>query len=412
MAWLSTRRLIDAARSTAILACVGILYSPSVATIGLIACYLAFVASGKEAVARCTAAFERPMVYWGLVFLGAVAIGMLYASVPWQERWTDLYKWRTILWFMVVLALFDEERWKDRLLVIFIAATAVAVVGSFLATAGWVRLWRDPHELLRNAGTQGMAFGSAALMCAWLTLERKSLGVPRWVWPLLGLLYVANIVFITDARSGYAVLGLGAVILVSGKVSGKQRVAVLAGLLIVGGLAFAVSSRMQAKMTAAVVQWTDESESKQITSFGSRRVFYSNSLEMLGEHWATGVGTGGFAQAYREHIANKYEPSDWRAVPATDPHNQYLAIALQQGIVGVGLFLVWIVSIAREREADRNYHRLAVAILAGWCVTSLFSSHFRTFAEGHLLATFLGVLLAAQARGTGAQAVSELSSEA
>jgi hypothetical protein len=29
-------------------------------------------------------------------------------------------------------------------------------------------------------------------------------------------------------------------------------------------------------------------------------------------------------------------------------------------------------------------------------VTSLFSSHFRTFVEGHMLATFLGVLLAAE----------------
>ena len=93
-------------------------------------------------------------------------------------------------------------------------------------------------------------------------------------------------------------------------------------------------------------------------------------------------------------------PSDWNSY-----HNQYLSIAIQQGVSGVVLFVVWIAAIAREREAPRDRHLLAIAILMSWCVTSLFSSHFRTFAEGHLLATFLGVLLAVEARAKDASPV-------
>jgi putative Mn2+ efflux pump MntP len=33
-------------------------------------------------------------------------------------------------------------------------------------------------------------------------------------------------------------------------------------------------------------------------------------------------------------------------------------------------------------------------MLLGWCATSLLSSHFKTFSEGHLLTFFLGVMLA------------------
>ena len=33
-----------------------------------------------------------------------------------------------------------------------------------------------------------------------------------------------------------------------------------------------------------------------------------------------------------------------------------------------------------------------LALLLAWCVTSLFSSHFRTFNEGHMIMLFLGVL--------------------
>jgi len=393
MALISSQRLIDLARLTAIIACVGLLYSPSVGTIGLVLTYVAFLASG-QAVSRFKGVLARPLAYWGVAFLGVVLLGMLYASVPWHDRWTDFYKWRTILWFVVALAIFDEDCWKERLLVMFLVGTAVAVVGSFASAAGWVTFRRGPHELLRNSGTQGMAFACAALICVWMTLEKKPIGQISWIWPFLGLLYVVNIVFITDGRSGYAVLGLGLFILLCWKASWRHRILIVAGLLAVGGLAFTASPRVQGKVMAAVVQWTNESESAELTNFGSRRVFYKNGVEILQENWLLGVGTGGFAQAYGDHVSKKYEASDWRTVHTTDPHNQYLSVAIQQGLVGVVLFLAWIVAIARERESRPDYHRLAVAMLAGWCVTSLFSSHFRTFAEGHLLATFLGVLLA------------------
>ncbi|HEX7766566.1 MAG TPA: O-antigen ligase family protein [Nitrospira sp.] len=411
MALISSQRLIDLARITAIIACVGLLYSPSVGTIGLVLTYVAFLASG-QAVSRFKGVLARPLAYWGVAFLGVVLLGMLYASVPWHDRWTDFYKWRTILWFVVALAIFDEDCWKERLLVMFLVGTAVAVVGSFASAAGWVTFRRGPHELLRNSGTQGMAFACAALVCVWMTLEQKPIGPISWIWPFLGLLYVGNIVFITDGRSGYAVLGLGLFILLCWKASWRHRILIVAGLLAVGGLAFTASPRVQGKVMAAVVQWTNESESAELTNFGSRRVFYKNGVEILQENWFLGVGTGGFTQAYGDHVSKKYDATDWRVVHTTDPHNQYLSVAIQQGLVGVVLFLTWIIAIARERESRSDYHRLAVAILAGWCVTSLFSSHFRTFAEGHLLATFLGVLLAVDLPSVATQPAVTTSREA
>lgn len=395
MTMISFPKSINLARIAAMVACVGLLYSPTVATIGLIVSYAAFLASGQAGF-RFKHVLARPLGYWGIVFLGVVLLGMVYASAPWHDRWIDFFKWRTILWFLVMLAIFDEARWKERFLVMFLIGTAVAVAGSFLSAAGWVAFRRGPHELLRNNVTQGMAFACAALVCVWLVMRKQSIGKTTWIWPALGLLCILNIIFITDSRSGYAVLGCGLTVILMWKASQKQRVLIMTGLLIAGGLAFSASPRMQTKMMTAVVEWTSESESAELTNFGSRRVFYKNSVEILQENWLWGVGTGGFSQAYGDYVTKKYGESDWRALRTTDPHNQYLAIAIQQGIGGVALFLVWIVAVACEAEARRDYHRLAVAILIGWCVTSLFSSQFRTFAEGHLLTTFLGVLLAVE----------------
>ena len=385
---------LNVARVSAIIAGIGILYSPTVASVALVTTYVAFVASG-QAVVRFRQVFGRPAVYWAAIFLAVVLIGMTYASVPWSDRGTDLLKWRTILWFVVLLSIFDDERWKTRLLVMFIVGTAVGLVISFVAAAGWVTLLRGPGALLRNSATQSMGFAVAALLCLWMFLEKSLQGHMRWIVPVLGLLYVANIAFITSGRSGYVILGIGCAVLLLWKAAPLRQLAVVLGLSIMAILAFSLSSRMQDYIALGVDQWVQEPESATLTNMASRRVYYQNTVEILQDHWLIGIGTGGFKQAYTEQVTRKYDPSNWRAEPIGDPHNQYLAVLTQHGIGGLAVFLVWIVAIARDMRGLPKYRKLALGLLFGWCVTSLFSSHFRTFAEGHLLTTFLGVLLSA-----------------
>ena len=385
---------LNVARVSAIIAGIGILYSPTVASVALVTTYVAFVASG-QAVVRFRQVFGRPAVYWAAIFLAVVLIGMTYASVPWSDRGTDLLKWRTILWFVVLLSIFDDERWKTRLLVTFVVGTAVALVASFVSAAGWVTLWRNPDALLRSWVTQGMGFAVAALVCLRMLLDKRLQGHMRWIVPVLGLLYVANMVFITNGRSGYVILGIGCVVLLLWEASHLQRLAIVLGLSLAAILAFSFPSRMQDKIVLGVDEWMHESELTSATSMGLRRVYYLNTLEIIQDHWLLGVGSGGFKQAYTEQVTHKYDPSDWRADPIGDPHNQYLAVFAQHGIGGLAVFLIWIVAIARDMRGLPKYRKLALGLLFGWCVTSLFSSHFRTFAEGHLLTTFLGVLLSA-----------------
>ena len=402
---------INAARVSAIIAGVGILYSPTVASGALIATYVAFVASG-QAVVRFRQVFARPSVYWGVIFLAVVLIGMTYGSVSWSDRGTDLLKWRTILWFIVLLSIFDDERWKTQLLLMFIVGTAVALAASFVAATGWVTLWRGPEALLRNAVTQGMGFAVAALLCLWMFLEKRLQGHMRWVVPVLGLFYVANMVFITNGRSGYIILGIGCAVILLWKAAPLRQLAMVSGLSLVVILAFSLSSRMQDNIVLGVNQWVQEPESATLTNMASRRVYYQNTLEILQNHWLLGVGSGGFKQAYTEHVTRKYDPSNWRAEPIGDPHNQYLAVLTQYGIGGLAVFLAWIVAIARDMRGLPKYRKLALGLLFGWCVTSLFSSHFRTFAEGHLITTFLGVLLSAQAMKDHSEVVSGPQAEA
>ena len=402
--------LINAARVLVIITCVGMFYSPTVASITMVPAYVSFLASG-QVVWRIKRVCNRPMVYWGIVFLATVFLGVIYSSVPWYDRWMDFFKWRIIIWFFLVLALFDEEVWTIRLMGTFLAGLAVGLLWSFLTAAGWITFWKGAEAVLRNNVTQGMGFAVAALVCVWMVSQGAFSRRSNWILLGLGMLFVLNMVFVTTGRSGYVVLGIGLGVMSLWNTSLMQRTLIMVGLPVVAILAFSFSPRMQDYIILGVDQWMHESESKSLTSMGVRRVFYVNTLEILQDHWMIGVGTGGFKQAYAEHVTHKYDSSDWRASPTGDPHNQYLAVFAKHGIGGLAVFLVWIIAIARDKCDLPKYRMLALAILCGWCVTSLFSSHFRTFVEGHLLMTFLGALLATAPVGSQPVLAKEMLSE-
>lgn len=380
---------IDVARVGTIIAAVAVLYSPTVASAALITTYVAFVASG-QALLRFKQVFQRPSVYWGLVFLAVVLIGVTYASVPWPDRWIDVYTWRTMLWFFVVLSIFDEERWKIRLMVVFILVAAVGLVVSFVTATGCTS-----DAILQNRVTQGMGFALAAVVCLWMIMENTLSKRMRWMVTVLGPLFVANVVFISIGRSGYVILGLGFAVLLLWKASPLQQLVIALGLPIAAVLAFSISPCMRDRIISGVNEWTQYAEK---TSMGTRRALYVNTLEILEDHWLFGLGTGGFRQAYIEHVAKKYGPRDWRADPhwyTSHPHNQYLGVLAEHGIGGLAAFFAWIVAIARDKVGPPACRKLALAILCGWCVTSLFHHKFEAIAEGYLLMTFLGALLAA-----------------
>jgi hypothetical protein len=70
-----------------------------------------------------------------------------------------------------------------------------------------------------------------------------------------------------------------------------------------------------------------------------------------------------------------------------------MKIIAEQGLVGLLVFLGFLAAALRQR-CSAPYRLMGLGVLAAWCVTSLFSSHFSTFAEGRVIALWLGAMLA------------------
>jgi O-antigen ligase len=247
------------------------------------------------------------------------------------------------------------------------------------------------RDLLRNRGTQGMALAIAVLCSIWLALGAA--GTRRWVWLVLGALAAAAALVPTIGRSGHlALLIMVGVFALAMLREPRYRVGAL-GVAVLVALAAALTPNVRERLAVAVDEFrTAQAGKGELTSFGIRAVMYENSLRVVAQHPWIGVGTGAFAAAYAKEIEGRY--TDWRATPTVDPHNQYLFFAAELGVLGLLVFLGYIGAALLDRGDGSSARWVAVAILLAWCATSLFSSHFKTFAEGHLLAMFLGVMLA------------------
>ena len=128
-----------------------------------------------------------------------------------------------------------------------------------------------------------------------------------------------------------------------------------------------------------------------------RLMAYENTLELVKERPLIGYGTGSFEKVFGNHV--KYKYSDWRNRKISDPHNQYLFIVFENGLIGLLIFLCFLLSpfFVKLQKKD-SYYYIGIGVLLTWSMTSFFSSHFRTFSEGHLVAFFIGVMFSSQNR--------------
>ena len=154
----------------------------------------------------------------------------------------------------------------------------------------------------------------------------------------------------------------------------------------------ATAKSLQQRIKLGWDEKTNYQTSENVTSIGIRVIFAQNTWELIQQKPLLGYGTSSFKSVYSPHAAAKYQ--DWRGDPTTDPHNQYLFVWLENGLFGLLIFLTYIYTAIRQGGTQRPYGAIAASVLVAIAAASLFNSNFKTFPEGHLLAFFVGCLLA------------------
>lgn len=388
-----TSRCLNAARYGAIAVAVCAPFSTALTSVAAGVMVLAWLLSGA-AHHVLAEALRQPIGKALAIFLLVTSTGLLYGAAPMPDRWAEFLGWRRLGYALVLLGLFGELHWKQRFVKAFLVAATLGAVASFLAMAGWIpsKTSQAAGVLLQNHAVQGITFG-LAMLCA-LHLSRGFTDRRHGSLLALAALFAANIVFVTPARSGYLAM-LIALLVWGWSIAGWRRAITVTALIVAAmTAAYLASSTMRTRVDQAVRETLHASDAEQLTSMGTRVLFYQTAVEMIRERPLFGYGSAGFGAEYTRIVSQRY--SDWRATPASDPHNIYLLILATHGFFGLVAFLYFLFSALRHTPRDAMQW-IGTGSLLIVMATSLFSSHFRTFPEGHLIGMFLGVMLARQA---------------
>jgi O-antigen ligase len=382
--------VVDLARWMVIFLSITILFSPFLTNVLEITLF-GLCVFNQELRRRFTEIKKQPLLIGVGAFILMLIIGCFYSVADYQDTLRSLWGWRKILLLPIALSLFADHVWKDRFIKICVGFIFLCSLLSIVSFMWQFEVYRfAPGIVIRHYATQGMVFAVAIFSIAMGFIYQKKFNVQH-EWPqifyMISLLIA--IIFMTPGRSGYLALIVLSIYFCYRTITYKKNywVALFVCLLIPSLLLN--SSMVKDRVNLGVYEISNVSTvHEKETSMGSRIIAWKNAIELIKEHPLFGVGTGGYEQAFVDHMKD-YE--GWFI--KHDPHNQFLKIFAELGIVGLVIFLSFL-GAALFQKTPPFYFNLSLGVLLAWCGTSLFSSHFSTFTEGRFIYLWLGVLLA------------------
>ncbi len=248
----------------------------------------------------------------------------------------------------------------------------------------------DPCLFTSHISYTPMLAWAAYLLFSAVLFDSK---LPRRAKPWLsaaGLLVVIDL-FLTKGVAGYA-----AIIMLLGLLVLQWRKNILwpaLTVLLLAGSAYWVSPAVHRRVdqnireVVNVFEGTASKENRECgrvenTSIGPRMVFWENTWQIIKQNPVLGVGTGDFPAEY-EQVRQKRTPNHWKDV--NNPHNMYLMILAQSGIVGLAVVLTFFGCLLRRALPSPGVNAKITVGLVCFFLLIMMSDAYLTLSHTSLL---------------------------
>jgi len=335
----------------------------------------------------------NPVAVAVLCYLALYMVGLL-----WTE---DLARGLGVLtkyWKLMLLPVFlTAVRWDQRRVYagFFLAGMTVAMATTYLAWFGLLR-YADVTPQHLTHGTFHVIYNPMLAFAIYLLMHELVWGKIRAAlrWPLSGLaaLMMVNM-FITEGRSGqvvfFVLLGLFLLQILRKNIlrTGLIITFLLPSVFAVG---YQVSPVFHGRVDRACSE-IHQFHRNPNTSVGLRLLFWQNSWEIIKESPWLGVGTGDYQSAYAE-VNKRQSP---QMVATDNPHNQYVLVLCQLGLLGLaGLLGIFGAQIRQALVQRDGWEHLRLAFPL-FFLTIMFTESYLIIAQtGFLFSLFSAVLYA------------------
>jgi O-antigen ligase len=335
----------------------------------------------------------NPVALAALALFALCIVGVIWSIGSSADDLLFLRKYSNLLLIPILLTLFSEEEDRRRGLLAFCAALVVTLIASyglalgFIPTGGVITGALDDPTVFKGRISHNILMAFACVLFA--EFARTTRGRARWVYAVLALLALVNVVLMVKGRTGYVVLAGLTLLWIASNLRWKGLVAAI--VLVVAGftVVYQVSGSFHARIreaTAEAEQWRPGVATG--TSVGIRLEFYRNTFEIVKRHPLLGVGTGGFFKAYEEQVQGT------QMLPTRNPHNMYLLVLVQFGLLGLAAlaYLFYAQWRCARHLSSRSDVVLAYALVVTIALSGLFNSLIIDHTESMFLAWMAGLL--------------------
>lgn len=329
-----------------------------------------------------------------LALFGMLAVGLAYGTRNPGDDLIYFGKYADLLFIPIFITLFRDARYRDIALRWFCVAMVLTFVVAEITLLGLLDgnalLSRSPGSMgaFKYSITHGLLAAFAAFVFA-LLAQRESRWPYRILFAVLALIAIKNVLFVAGSRTAYIVLVLLLVYFFF--VAFRRRDFWIGVLALVFLLAAAYGSSPMLKervdrVAAEITDWRAGGPAE--SSVGLRLEWYRMSLSIIKDHPMLGAGTGSPPRIYAERAGGLQTRA------TTNPHNEYLLIAVQTGLAGLALLLhlFWQQARLSARLASPIEVHLARGLVIMIAVGCLFNSLLLDHTEGLLYAWFTGLL--------------------
>ena len=325
-----------------------------------------------------------------MIFLLWICIVQTWGAGPFEARIQEILSWRKIFLLPIGLVIFEKTKAVDRVrgvmlwTCIFFLALSYCIYFTFPVVGFWGRGY---VEIMQNHSTQGVLFSFASLSCLHHGCMGSRTVASRLAWLGVALAFAVNVVFLTDGRSGY--LAFVIVALVYGASLFKSHSYKVLGSFFLIVAAMSLSDTVRYKLGEGIHGFLDLGNGAEMSSMGIRRVMWIETIDIIKQHPLFGVGGG---DAYRDKYADQViDYQDWKGQVTDNPHQQFLLVVAQYGLVGLLIFLYWLVIIFKEILKSESI--FAIAVFAALFALCFFNGIIGDFIIGRWIFIGIAVLL-------------------
>jgi hypothetical protein len=355
----------------------------------------------------------QPICYLPLAFAGLAILGMLWSDAAWGTR---LYAVSPTLKLLVLPGLFYHFERSGRGMWVLVA---FLVSCTLLMLVSWILLiepgfslkpvaLRERGIFVKNYIDQSQEFALCAVALAY-PVVRLLQSNRIWLAMLLVAIsigFIINMSFVIVSRTAMVTIPVMIAVFALLHLKWRTSLAIFCGLVVLGGLVFAVSPLLQQKAETVLSDYELYKRANEPTSVGLRLEYWRKSLQFFAASPVVGNGTGSTLGLFQKAASGR-SGKDATAWVIGNPHNQTLAVAVQWGIAGiVVLYAMWFAHL-RLFRGEGLVAWIGMLVVVQNIFTSIFNSHIFDFHEGWMYVLGVGVaggmMLAARQRSADAE---------